>query len=395
MPDQWQKHAKQQHRKLVTNPRIRRILSLVIVLAIIVCAALAIACHDALNFDQIRRSMAYRNVAVDEDGSTETFVYSADSSSRFAAFDGGLLVASGSGYTQFDADGLILAQENTYIENPVINTGKTLAVVFDAGGQLLRGVDSKGLAFVLDLQEPYGIFSARVNKSGWLALTAQESGYKGAVTIYNEDRHKVFQWNSTSQFVTDAVVSEDCNWMAAITLDAADTSMNTSVVIYKLNREEEYASCPLGALVPLDLTFDSDGIRIVGGTACLNISKDGTLEGRYSYKNYYLRDFSTDGDGFTALLLGKYRLGGGQSILVLLDKNCEVIGSMILTQEVMSISAAGRYITILYADSLEVYTDKLNLYASYSGTGSAREAITREDGSILLVSADSARLYLP
>ena len=29
------------------------------------------------------------------------------------------------------------------------------------------------------------LLSARVNDSGWLAVTAQQSGYKGSVTVYN------------------------------------------------------------------------------------------------------------------------------------------------------------------------------------------------------------------
>ena len=48
-----------------------------------------------------------------------------------------------------------------------------------------------------------------------------------------------------------------------------------------------------------------------------------------------------------------------------------------------------------FADKLEIYTDNMALYATCHGTGSARSALTREDGSVLLAAADSTRLYLP
>ena len=398
MPEQWQEEEKRQdkqRRRLLATQRARRILSLVVIVAIIVCVVLGIVFHDALNFDQIRRSMAYRNLRSDENGTVETFTYNSDTSNIFDSFNGGLMVASSAGYTLFASNGAELASENVYLENPVVDSGDTLVVVFDAGGRELRGMDKKGLAFSLELDEDRGIFSARVNEDGWMALTAQESGYKGAVTVYDEDHNRVFKWNSTSRFVSDAVVSEDGNWMAAVTMDTSDTAMDSALVVYRLNSEEQYSSCPMGALIPLDLRFDNAGIHIVGSSACLNIDRDGSLKGRYSYGNYYLRDFSMDGDGFTALLLGKYRLGGGQSVLVLLNNKCEVIDTLTLEEEVVSISAAGRYITVLYADKLEIYTDNMALYSTYSGTGSARTALTREDGSVLLASADSTRLYLP
>ena len=71
------------------------------------------------------------------------------------------------------------------------------------------------------------------------------------------------------------------------------------------------------------------------------------------------------------------------------------LASLEVNDEVRSLSAAGRYIAVLYTDSLVVYNQDLQTYATLKGTGYAKAALVRDDGSALLISAESARLFLP
>ena len=71
------------------------------------------------------------------------------------------------------------------------------------------------------------------------------------------------------------------------------------------------------------------------------------------------------------------------------------MGSLDVREEVLSISASGRYLAVLYADRLAVYNPDLQPYATLQGTGDAREALMRPDGSALLLSSGSASLFLP
>ena len=52
-------------------------------------------------------------------------------------------------------------------------------------------------------------------------------------------------------------------------------------------------------------------------------------------------------------------------------------------------------VAVLYADRLSVYNQDLQTYATLQGTGDARSALMRSDGSVLLLSAGSASLFLP
>ena len=50
---------------------------------------------------------------------------------------------------------------------------------------------------------------------------------------------------------------------------------------------------------------------------------------------------------------------------------------------------------MLYLDRLVIYNQALETYASLKGTESARGVLMRTDGSALLLSSESAKLFLP
>ena len=58
-------------------------------------------------------------------------------------------------------------------------------------------------------------------------------------------------------------------------------------------------------------------------------------------------------------------------------------------------SAAGKYIALMYSDSQEHSTPQLQEYARLDGTEYARSVIMREDGTAVLIGSSSAWLYIP
>ena len=78
-----------------------------------------------------------------------------------------------------------------------------------------------------------------------------------------------------------------------------------------------------------------------------------------------------------------------------IDDTGTVKGSLDLNQQVLSLSAAGRYLAVLTGDRLDIYTSDLSLYSSLEGTQGARKVLLMEDGSAILISEDSASFYVP
>ena len=87
----------------------------------------------------------------------------------------------------------------------------------------------------------------------------------------------------------------------------------------------------------------------------------------YSYQGNYLREYDLGGDGFTALLLNRYRSGSVGRLVTVGEDGAE-LASLDVNEEVVGISAAGRHLAVLYTDQLVIYTPELETYATLVGT---------------------------
>ena len=97
---------------------------------------------------------------------------------------------------------------------------------------------------------------------------------------------------------------------------------------------------------------------------------------------------------FTALLLNRYQSGSVGRLVTVDDQGTE-IASLDISEEVRSLSANGRYLSVLYEDRLVIYNRELQIYATLHGPEHTREVLTRADGSVLMIASDSAQLFLP
>jgi len=64
-------------------------------------------------------------------------------------------------------------------------------------------------------------------------------------------------------------------------------------------------------------------------------------------------------------------------------------------EQILGVSAAGRYAAVLTGDRLTIYNQELQEYAALNGTDYAKDVLLRQDGSALLLSSESARIFLP
>ena len=253
-------------------------------------------------------------------------------------------------------------------------------------------------AVLLDNQIDGGgdLLSARVNDSGWLAVTAQQSGYKGAVTVYDSGHQPVIQISLSSTFVVDAAVSPDCKTVAVVTMDQEGGRFYSRLLLYPVDREEPSAQVDLGNIVCLDLDYESDQIWVMGEDELVIADPKGEEESRsYALGRYYLKGCDLEGDGFALLLLGQYRAGSATQALIL-DSQGQIVQSLALNSQVLDYSAAGNYWALLTGSDLTIRTSTgTEPYALLEDPQGARYADLSNDGSALLADAQQAWLYLP
>ena len=80
---------------------------------------------------------------------------------------------------------------------------------------------------------------------------------------------------------------------------------------------------------------------------------------------------------------------------MLVGSDGSVLGSLSVSEQVLSLSASGRYLAVLTADRLDIYTSDLTLYRTLEGTQGAQKVLMNADGTAMLVSSEYASLYIP
>ena len=377
-----------------------RILFFLVGLAVVLAAVTAVVFRDQINLDALRRWFTYRSLSLNDSGQAESFRYSGSSGDVFVRLDGDLLVCSGNSIGLYSGSGVQYVDQSVRMDAPAADTGGNAAVVYDAGGTQLYVFRQRALAFSLD--EDGTLLAARLNAAGMLTVVSQQSGYRGVVTVYNTDFQPAVAVRLNT-YIMDAQLSDNGKTLAVVTISQSEGAFTSSLLLYNLDalgaEEVSYdvspaASCSLGSSVILELAQSGGRIWALGDRGLSVLDDQASLLSFHNWSDRYLKAYSLSGDGFAVALLGKYR-AGSQAELLVVDSEGTASGSLHLDEQVLSIDAAGRYLAILTAERLDIYTKDMTLYASLDDTQNARSVLLHEDGSAILISAGTARLYVP
>ena len=367
------------------------LLTLVVVLGVVLFAAY----RDGTGFDVLRRYFSYSRE--EKTSGNAGYEYDASSGNRFAALGDTLVVLSNTSLRLLGQGGEEIWSANVQMDAPALTTGGGRAVAYDVGGTTLYVLDQNGEVAALTAGNEEPFIAATLNEKGWLAVTAKKKNCKGWVGVYDKDMELVFEFKSSRRFVEDAYVTDDCASLGAVTLGQENSVFVSNIVLYDLTKPgeaEPVADYDVANGLVAAIGEQEGKLVTVSDTRLTLADSKGEITGTYSYDGAYLREYDISGDGYTALLLNRYQ-SGSVGRLVTVSADGEELGSLDVRDEVLSMSACGRYLAVLYYGSLVVYNENLEVYASLKGTENARGTLMRQDGSVLLLSSESAELFLP
>ena len=371
-----------------------RLLAFLVTLALLLGAVAAVVYRDRLNFDSIRRWFVYRSLEKSDSGQTESFQYDSAGKGGYSRVGDDLLVWSTAGVRLYSSGGVEYLNESLTLNRPVADTCGSAALIYDTGGNVLHTYEDRSTSFVLNTEQGHEILSARMGPGGSFAVTTRESGYKGVVTVYSSGGHPVVGIRISTRFVTDGLLSDDGKTVAVLTVGQNEDVFESGLDLYALDGDVPFASYSLGNNAILDLRADGSALWALGESSLSVARADGSAAVHYDYAGRYLKDYALEGDGFSALLLGKYRAGSGAA-LVTVGADGQELASLDLEDQVLDLDASGRYVAVLTAAGLTLYTKDLQLYDALENTMGARSVVLRSDGTAFLVGGETARLYIP
>lgn len=377
------------------NP-VLRVLALFVTFALVLGAVFLVANWQKLNFDAVKRYFAYRALAKNETGQAESFPYDGGTNSAFARLGEDFFVCSRTGVRLYSPSGTVYFEQTAPLEHPVAQASGNVGLAYDVGGSSLFVCADRSLAFSLTGGDI--ILSASLSAQGRLTVVTQASGLKGSVTVYDANYQPALQVNLSSRFVTDAVLSPNGRTLALATTGLTGGIYDSQIAFYSTDRTLDNSApdavCSLGSVTALKLNWGSEPLRVLGESALYLVNTDGSLAGEYSYAGRYLKGYSLDGDNCSALLLGKHRAGSSAQ-LILVDSTGQEHAALSLDRQLLSLSAAGHYFSVLTADTLTIYTQDLEVYHTLSEPQGARKVLQTPDGSAVLIGSETAQLYLP
>ena len=362
-----------------------------VVLGVVVIVAAAVL-WDSTAFDGLRRAVIYASAEKDETGCAKLYTYASEKDGCYVSLGGTLIQSTARRILAMGEDGTVRYNADVKFNTAAVVSNERLAVVYDIGGTDIHVLNDRGL--VRRMTAEGAILSCSLNEKGMLAVTTNKSGYKAAVTVYNEEGEKVFAFNSSDRFLMTASVSRDGRHMAAVALGQSEGAFASSVVVYALDSVDPLGGSELTGSAVYELGQVGKRWCAVGEDGLYFLTGGGETSAFYDFEGTYLRRCSLTGDGFAAVLMGRYKFGT-QTQLATVDENGAQLAIVDVDKEVLSLSAAGKYVAVLYSDELVIYNKDLEVCARLEDMSSAKLVLMRADGSAVLVGSDAASLYLP
>ena len=374
------------------KPKRRKWLWLTLVTILVLAGVAAALLWDANSFDGLRRSVIYARAEKDETGIAKLYSYDSDEARCFAPMGGSLAILSEGRLQVLDEHSTVLYSTAVHFLAPALAGGDSSAVAYDIGGDELYALTPAGLGWTKTMGG--AVLEASVAEDGSIVVCHEESGCKGAVTVFDGAGQPTFSFRSASRFVMTAALSRDGGTLAAVTMGQEKGVFESFMTLYRTNSEKPHATATIcSGLVYALHPFDS-GFCAAAEDGLYWFDKNGVALADYTFNGLFLRRCTVSDGDFAAVLLSRYRTGS-QTTLITVDGEGNELGGTALDREVLDLSVAGRYVAVLCTDRLIIYDKFLTELASLPYVSQTRAVFMRNDGSAVLAAASTAGLYLP
>ena len=361
-------------------------------IAVILVIVALVAFPDELNVDAMRRWFTYLNKRGSD--SYGEYHYDAHNSNHFGALDDGLAIASVAGLNGYDSGGNLMTTAQAQMSQPVLQTNGEYALTYDVAGQTLLAIHARQ-GEVLRIEDPQFIYDADLAADGSIGSSASVTGHKTVLSVYDSDQTLIYRWLSSSTYMPLCAVSDGGRYLASVGLGQTDGSYESRLYLFKTDTESPIMDICLGNEIAYDLFFTKkDSICVIGETECTFFDLSGTEIGSCTYSEPYLKDIEAGGDGFLTLLLNMYS-AGNRNTLQTVDFNGNMLGSLYLGEDVLDLSAAGKYLAVLTNENLTIYNSALEVYAQTVDTKAATSVVMRPDGTAMLLGSSDGSLFIP
>lgn len=372
-----------------SKKRIGRPLAIFIIVLIIV--SLFVFFGTQLGGGSLRRIIYMIGSGVSGSAEETTIMFDSNDSNRFHSFSGGFAVLANDGMHIYSMSGKEKSFTALTYHTPSIAGSKKTVVAYDRNGQSFTVLDDEKILHTGKTDAP--IINLEMNNSGDFSIVTTGTDCRSLVTVYNDSIKELYKLHSAEQYIFTAPVSEDSKRMATVGFSASSGQFAGIISFYKLDQEAPINTVSLTDCMPLSATFQTDGeLLVLCEDRILRFSESGEKLNELTFDGLSISAASIAKKQVSSVLLDSSQIGGNSKLHLISDKENT---SLDFHEDIFSISSAGKYTAITFADRIEVYTSNGELHHSFPLAQGASSCIMREDGTVFAIGNNYASLLIP
>lgn len=322
-----------------------------------------------------------RPIPTAQDGVTpqEPYTFENGANQQFALSNGRLAISSSTGLQILDEDGYPLERQVFSMKNPALSVSDRLCAFYDVGGTALK-VFADGETRDMDTDE--SIISVSVNKNGYMAVAAEDTGYKGSVTVYDPSGVAAYKWYSGTGYVLDAAVSPDNSRLVVLCVGTTGSVAH----IFTIGEEDEEASVSLPYELAFRVSFAGDNrICLLSESSLSFFSVSGEQLEYNSFEGSYLIDYLMT-DELRVVALSKYVSGSGASLMSYGDSG-SLLGAAQLDFPPLCLSSLGSRLIALGSGEVSLFSGDMSLVSETEVPAGYASAVLMSGSRTLLLSS--------
>lgn len=275
-------------------------------------------------------------------------------------YPGGVAAVADSAVYYFDGNGNVMSvNEHNYSSPAAQINGKNL-VLYDLGGKKMR-VEKRG--GIYSEIEPDGIItSAAVGKRGGYAYSLNShGGFQSHLFVFSGRGKKVFEWGSSSDYISCISLSDNGKYCAVSLLSADNAQPVSRIKLFAVSGDDAMFSAELPSAVVYDMAF-------VSSRQLLVFSNDGVYSFDFTGNPTKLAEFSATevkcyGGSASGIKAVSFAVFGNEnnSKVIAFDQRGKLIFEKNLTGEVTAVACSENRVSVVLRDKIENYDIKGNL----------------------------------
>lgn len=267
-------------------------------------------------------------------------------------------------------------------KTPELSAEGEYAAAWDIGGKEALCINGSGLIY--RLSESGRIINVSINAKGYTAVCAEETGYGGAVTVYNPKGRALYKVYSGSKYVLMAKVNDT----SEVCVLSAGTG-ESELTVYKVTDENPKAKYSFPGLI-LDFAVNDGGYTAITQDRVIFLDRNLSERATFSFEGRYLTSYSVKKD-MTAVITGEYQLGGSHEI-VTLENDGTVIARTVTNEEIEWFEMGERTAALFSPGKIEIFTYRLEPKESVAPPAGTERLLFRDDEALLAVGPYSTEL---